>query len=285
LSSATKVAEKIANHEFDISKKEIDILTREVMHVNGDKPNIIEVPKNKFIFVGDLHGELDSILRVQSMIKKYRDYCFIFLGDYADRGSQQITTINLVLSLHLLNPGRVVLLRGNHESEEIASRYGFEMAVRRQFDQSTFNYYLRVFKSIPMGAITTNAIFAVHGGIPQGVASLKEMQEPDRHHYNFPNDILFQMVWNDPQDADFGFRPNMRSTKARTFGQRAFERFSQDIGVDLIVRAHEAYREGFQEYFGGGLLGVFSASYQGQSSPKVLRIKRNKKFEVIALNA
>ena len=285
MNSAKEIAEKIVNHEFDVSKEEIDVLTKEVMDINDGKPNIIKVPRDKFIFVGDLHGDLDSLLKVQTMLKKYRNYSFIFLGDYADRGPRQVETINLVMSLHILNPERVVILRGNHESEEIAARYGFELAVRRNFDRSTFNYYLRVFKSIPMGAMTASNIFAVHGGIPEGVTSLQDMQEPDRHHYNFPNDILFQMVWNDPQEADFDFRPNMRSARARTYGQRAFEEFLQNIGADLIIRAHEVYPEGFQEYFSGGLLSLFSASYQGQSSPKVLRIEKDRKIEVIALDA
>ncbi len=285
MNSARNIAEKIESHEFSVSKDEIDILTKEVMDINYGKPNVVKTPKSKIIFVGDLHGELDSLLKVQSMLRKYRDYCFIFLGDYVDRGPRQIETMNLILSLHILNPEKIIILRGNHESEEIASRYGFEMAVRRQFDQNTFNHYLRVFTSIPMAAMTSNNIFAVHGGIPEKTNSLDELQEPDRHHSNFPSDILFQMVWNDPQEADFGFRPNMRSTRARTYGRRAFERFSQAINVQMIVRAHEAFREGFQEYFDGGLLSVFSASYQGQSTPKVLRIDEERKIEVISLDA
>ncbi|TFG11144.1 serine/threonine protein phosphatase, partial [Candidatus Thorarchaeota archaeon] len=117
LNSARKIAEKIESHEFDVSKNDIDILTEEVMNINYEKPNIIETPKSKFIFVGDLHGELDSLFEVQSMLRKYREYSFIFLGDYADRGPKQIESMNLVLSLHILNPERIILLRGNHESE------------------------------------------------------------------------------------------------------------------------------------------------------------------------
>jgi hypothetical protein len=48
-----------------------------------------------------------------------------FLGDYTDRGVYGVEVIYTLLRLQLANPGRVLLIRGNHEDISLVSRYGF----------------------------------------------------------------------------------------------------------------------------------------------------------------
>ena len=43
----------------------------------------------------------------------------LFLGDFVDRGFGSLEVILYVLSLKVLSPQHVHLLRGNHETEEI----------------------------------------------------------------------------------------------------------------------------------------------------------------------
>ena len=40
-----------------------------------------------------------------------------FLGDYTDRGDFNLQVLSSVLLLSAKNPGKVFLLRGNHESD------------------------------------------------------------------------------------------------------------------------------------------------------------------------
>lgn len=84
------------------------------------------IPKDtKIIVVGDLHGDLQTLKTLcyewikTGILKKdfsiNKDYCFVFLGDYADRGDHGTEVFDFILRLFLKNTHRVFLLRGNHE--------------------------------------------------------------------------------------------------------------------------------------------------------------------------
>ena len=63
--------------------------------------------------IGDIHGCLDKLEDLLSLIAPGREDCLIFLGDYIDRGDSVAAVIDFLIDL----AGRVpcVFLRGNHE--------------------------------------------------------------------------------------------------------------------------------------------------------------------------
>jgi len=85
---------------------------------------IIE-PDTRVVFFGDLHGDLDSFMECFEETKNLglldenykipEKVYFIFLGDYVARGEQGLEILSLLVKFHNQNPGRVFLLRGNHE--------------------------------------------------------------------------------------------------------------------------------------------------------------------------
>jgi hypothetical protein len=109
--------------------------------VDDRKPELPVPPNSEYIIVkrivapdsilhvwGDRHGGMwknfyeklksDGILSPDGTIKDR--HFFIFLGDYADRGAYGTETYISLASLWLKNPDKVVLLRGNHEDQELA---------------------------------------------------------------------------------------------------------------------------------------------------------------------
>ncbi|MBD3231440.1 hypothetical protein GF322_02140 [Candidatus Dependentiae bacterium] len=99
-------------------------------------PNIFEWvldPKEKVNVVGDIHGNfqtiksiLDNLIGMDRMDKKLQlkdNNKLVFLGDYTDRGKENLKVLCSVIILALKNPGRVVLLRGNHENIDMNEHY------------------------------------------------------------------------------------------------------------------------------------------------------------------
>ena len=107
--------QSILNGKTNVDAEEIVRMLGMLKDDYRSKPNVVEIPSSNLIFVGDLHGELDSVFQVQRLFSKYKTHSFIFLGDYGDRGPAQIETVNTVMALALSEPERVFLLRGNHE--------------------------------------------------------------------------------------------------------------------------------------------------------------------------
>ncbi|NMB77015.1 MAG: serine/threonine protein phosphatase [Myxococcales bacterium] len=66
--------------------------------------------------IGDVHGELDALMRVLSDLPKPSAAdTIVFLGDYLDRGPRSREVVEFVRQLELEGTAKVVALRGNHE--------------------------------------------------------------------------------------------------------------------------------------------------------------------------
>lgn len=277
------IVQETIEGKVDHSADEIRQLTGAVCNQYWSLPNVVEIPGENIFFIGDLHGELNSIQRVLQVFMKYKDHSLVFLGDYADRGPSQVETFNLAMAMTLRFPKRVFMLRGNHETESIAMRYGFHVDVLRKHSEAVFSDYVEVFKALPLAAVSTNGIFACHGGVPEKGRSLDDLQTPDRHCADIRNEVLFQLIWNDPVDFSLGFTNNMRGMNIRSFGRTAFERFKEDLGISMMIRAHEAFKDGIQTFFDGSLVSLFSASYGGQTNPKFIRMGKDHHYEVLSI--
>ncbi len=278
-----ELVRSILEGKTKLAKDEIWNLSGMLQDHYRSSPNVLDMSTDKVIFVGDLHGELQCTQAVQRYIKKYNKHHFVFLGDYADRGPEQIETFNLVMALTLANPKRVIMLRGNHESDDIAAKYGFYNIVTKTYSFDVFKHYSRVFEVLPIAVYKKATLFACHGGVPEEISSIAEIQGRNRRHPNFPDDVLFQMVWNDPKDNDYAFRPNSRSARARFFGKVSFTKFMENIDAKVMFRAHQVFPEGYRTFFDNKLVSVFSATSSSSVQPKIVRLCNDYTIEPLDL--
>ncbi|MHA2140259.1 MAG: metallophosphoesterase [Candidatus Thorarchaeota archaeon] len=248
-----------------------------------DLPNVVETPRRNVFYVGDLHGEFHGALAARDLLQNTKDSTMVFLGDYVDRGSQQVETINLVFSLAIEYPKRVLALRGNHESDNIARTYGFYNAVKAKYSPDLFDVYCSGFKVLPLAGLSSNGVFSCHGGIPEGVQTLEQIQSVDRFHENFPDPIAFQLTWNDPADGDFRFSPNWRGSGSRTYGRVAFKEFAESLGLNLMFRAHQVFPNGVETFFDEQLISVFSSSYNNRVKPKIVHLRDGLKTKLFPI--
>ena len=67
---------------------------------------------------GDIHGCLAPLTRLLAKCHRYaagRPACFIFLGDYIDRGPDSRGVVELIMAMQDADPDGVIALAGNHE--------------------------------------------------------------------------------------------------------------------------------------------------------------------------
>ncbi|MBU3142811.1 metallophosphoesterase family protein [Clostridium sp. CF012] len=281
----------------------------------------------EYYFIGDIHSDVTSLRAILNScnffntMTKSKNIRLIFLGDYVDRGKSHLETIELVLLLKYLFPNNCYLLKGNHDGGYIDNKvvlcvkkqesvgetgyflyYVFNLAKHNpSFSIETVYNYVKFFNSLCniglLGFKDIN-ILAVHGGIPRPQINSNQSnyfsyiksfsQLADETIVDELNKTIFHnMLWSDPKDII-----NEKSLlKSRfNFNQEHFNEFINILGVDLLVRGHEAVDNGVAEFFNGRLYTIFSSgkilnenneniniyTAYGDVSPKILKLHNKK---------
>ena len=220
--------------------------------------------KGKCLFIGDLHGDCDSLnaileeTKFKEELEKETGY-LVFLGDYIDRGNQEIEVLERLLELKKLYGERVILLRGNHESLEQVMRYGPKSRPSGLIMGGAFEKAQDFFESLPCILVTGNGVCALHGGVPEikqewevTLDTLSKLKSEERD----------QVLWNDPAppdpreaglfQEDYGdllFLENKQRRDYKFFTPSALDNFLKSIGAKVLIRGHEAVENGYLIHF------------------------------------
>jgi protein phosphatase len=243
-----------------LNEEEVTGLLKGSLELFRNEPYLLHIDRGKTLFVGDTHGNFDA---TKVMVKEFTNGDFdriVFLGDYVDRGKQQLENINFLIALKLAQPKKVLLLRGNHETVSTNFRYGFHEAVTGQYTEALFRLYNRVFSYLPLAALTWNDIFVVHGGIAKGLERLSQIESLPRGEPEPSGDIVPQLLWNDPAEGIEGFAYNDQRGGFYYYGQDVCLKFMDENHLKGLLRSHEVFNEGYKYFFDGRLLSIFSST-------------------------
>jgi len=257
----------------EIIEKSIEMLEKEF------SPHIRIKKTERLIVVGDLHGDLDSLLTVleKSDLISNENSTILFLGDYGDRGLYQVETYFTILTLKILLKDRIVLLRGNHEIfngyETIP--HDFPRSLLKSFGyyraQELYEKFRKLWDLLPYSA-SYNKIFFVHGGLPINTESKEQITNPD-------DETILQFLWNDPMEEN-GYKKNVYRNLGYTFGPDITKKFIETTGFEKIIRGHEVCN-GFKENHDGRILTVFSTKAYNNKNAGFLIIENNKEKRII----
>ncbi|MFX1394661.1 MAG: metallophosphoesterase, partial [Promethearchaeota archaeon] len=127
--------------------------------------------------LGDIHGNLQTLMKLIEIIYENKPKLVISLGDIVDRGPKQLECLIIVLTLKILNSDCFYILRGNHETLEMNQAYGFFYEFIQIFkDYNNFSEILAVYNTLPICAIVNNLTLCLHGGIPEDIDILKKLK-------------------------------------------------------------------------------------------------------------
>jgi len=255
------------------------LLANTVRKVIAAQPVLVEARAPCRVF-GDIHGQFRDLLLIFRAYEMPGDNMsdFVFNGDFVDRGKHQIAVIGLLFALKILMPGKVWLVRGNHEDRAMNARYGFQMECKRILGTGlglkTFDLIQRAFDYLPLGCVIAERVLVVHGGLGNGRWSLHDVRDVERPLSDkklWSDSMVWNILWSDPieddvadQKATFGVHESPRGRGAQEifkFGWNVTKTFCAANGLGLIVRSHQskAGSLGFSVMHDKMLVRVFSA--------------------------
>jgi diadenosine tetraphosphatase ApaH/serine/threonine PP2A family protein phosphatase len=211
--------------------------------------------------VGDIHGNIDALIRIFEKFGYPPERNYLFLGDYIDRGLYSCEVILLLYSLKILYPNHVRMIRGNHEFAYMAEAYGFRDECEIRLSSFAYSAILASFDELPIAAII-GPNFCVHGGISPRMQTRQDLLQIRKFPRNndFRQTLVGDLVWSDPSNDVSEFKESPRGCGV-LYGKDAVENFTRECtGITRIIRAHESCAFGYNWPFADGkVLTVFSS--------------------------
>lgn len=245
-----------------LEAEEVHQLILHVIKLMSVEPALLKLDGRCFI-AGDIHGSISDLLRIirygglPSPERKY-----LFLGDYVDRGEFSVEVIIFLITLKIIYPRYVFLLRGNHEFVNINSMYGFKDQVFRMYAKETFELFNIFFAHLPLAAVIGNHTFCVHGGISdcfKDIGIIASIPKPSiDYSQTIYSSLVMDLVWSDPSTDYPMFGPQNRG-EGHYFGEKALHEFLKFNKLKRVIRAHQAVQGGVEQ-FAKNLYTVFSSS-------------------------
>ena len=208
----------------------------------------------EYVVVGDLHGDISSLLKIFKQMGYPPDTSYLFLGDYVDRGSNSLEVMTLLLALKHLFWNSFFLLKGNHETKSISRKYGFKEECSLRATLEIYEMFIDVFAQLPIAAVINDSIFCVHGGISENLKKASDLITinktlciDNRKIHKRPPKIIHDLLWNDPSRSINYFRKN--GTRGEFFGEDALKQFLEKNNFSCLIRAHQCCENGYDNPF------------------------------------
>ncbi|EFO23569.2 serine/threonine protein phosphatase PP1 isozyme 1 [Loa loa] len=228
------------------------------------QPSLIEIDPPVRI-CGDTHGQYGDVLRIfgRGGFPPLANY--LFLGDYVDRGHQNLETIILLFCYKVKFPNNFFLLRGNHECANVNRVYGFYEECMRRFNSAQlWQTFQDTFQCMPLTALVGERILCMHGGISPQLKSLQQLREIKRPIDVVSPSLEMDLLWADPVIGISGFQMNMRGASFG-FGTDILASLCKELNIDMVARAHQVVQDGYEFFGARKCVTIFSAPhYCGQ---------------------
>jgi len=273
VASASILAESATESNVEEFLGLVRKVSRQLATENGMVGNLkitgrlVEVPPvGEAIIVGDLHGDLKSLVHILDeskflgKAKSGSDVLLVFLGDYGDRGAYSPEVYYVVLKLKEMFPERVILMRGNHEGppDLLASPHDLPIQMKNKFKEKGSEAYLKLrelYNHLYTGVIIKERYVLLHGGAPSQATSINDIAYAHETHPRERH--LEEILWNDPWKGIKGTIASPRGA-GRLFGEDVTNKLLTMLNVKALIRGHQSCPDGYKSMHGGRVLTLFS---------------------------
>ena len=246
---------------------------------------LLRLPSRRHaVFVGDTEGKTGLTKEVFRRYLSDEETTMVFLGDYIDRGPHQIENVCELLMGAMKAPERVVLIRGNHETEDV-SPHDFPQQMRRKYGteegDALYRRVMQLLAQLPLAAVV-DGYFCVHGGIPDPVPSLAELETLRVGMVSMVRELQdetrpeIQLVWNDPAPPKVerhlnkrGFLPNDSRGIGKYYGPQAVDTFLSKNGLKGVIRGHGGAETAIRTSFNGRVVTIDETGPSSSLTPWV----------------
>lgn len=172
--------------EWPVFAKYLRVLVKEFGQLAAQEDKLLRV-NGPAVVVGALGGSLRDLLAIQRhfypSFPVVPEAAFLFLGDYSGEGGFSVEVLVYLLSLKIVSPNKVFLLRGRAElvdpsgSGGTSGAAGGAFAVLRKECQAKYGpkygaivhgLLVSVFAVLPIAALVDDSVLCTHSGIPAG---------------------------------------------------------------------------------------------------------------------
>ena len=206
------------------------------------------------IVVGDLHGDMESLLHILMSEDMEKADRIVFLGDYGDRGAKSVEVYYLLLRLMVSIRGKVIMLRGNHEGPMPVRPHDLPSLFTKRYGANGNTLYKKLKELgayLPHAVLVEDRYLILHGGLPRNVFSAKDIG----FAHESASSNFEEILWSDPVEGK-GYFQSSRGA-GMLFGEDVTDEVLRAVGVKTLIRSHEAC-EGVKVQQRGKILTLFS---------------------------
>ncbi|KRZ33725.1 Serine/threonine-protein phosphatase PP1-2 [Trichinella pseudospiralis] len=272
---------KIFNNE-SLSQDEMSLLFDYTYGELSNEKALLQL-EPPLLICGNIHGQYCDLIRMFEKCGWPPKKRYLFLGGYVDHGATSTEVITMLFMFKVLYPNDFFLLRGNHECRIMNKKFGFYKEFVDKHSVELFEKIQLVFDWLPAAAIVSDKIFCVYGGPTPALNRADFIDKTIQRPISLQScTLLNDMLWSGPVDRDCWYLPSSRRA-GYLCGESAIKDFCRFLDVDLIVGAHENFKEGFKFFGGKKFITVFSVpNYRGnENASAVLEVDENLRCTIL----